>query len=175
MTKGRQSATTDHNKYNLTIPLQQLNGLEALVIIMVANKYAFLEITRRRFLNEWEAFKKVISRRNIRRRIAIILHLSETRVLRCVFFFQAEDGIRDLIVTGVQTCALPIYNCSQTLSLSLEDIAPRNPVRGTRPRGQEGVQAKAYSKNDPSTPQAWLPNRTEPFSKIGRASCRERV
>src|SRR3989440_8082892 len=24
------------------------------------------------------------------------------------FFFQAEDGIRDLIVTGVQTCALPI-------------------------------------------------------------------
>ena len=27
----------------------------------------------------------------------------------CVFFFQAEDGIRDLHVTGVQTCALPIY------------------------------------------------------------------
>src|SRR2546428_13812104 len=26
-----------------------------------------------------------------------------------IFFFQAEDGIRDLIVTGVQTCALPIY------------------------------------------------------------------
>src|SRR2546427_9335228 len=26
----------------------------------------------------------------------------------CVFF-QAEDGIRDLTVTGVQTCALPIY------------------------------------------------------------------
>src|SRR2546421_552069 len=25
-----------------------------------------------------------------------------------IFFFQAEDGIRDLIVTGVQTCALPI-------------------------------------------------------------------
>src|SRR2546430_11905426 len=30
----------------------------------------------------------------------------------CVFFFffQAEDGIRDLTVTGVQTCALPISN-----------------------------------------------------------------
>src|SRR2546430_9673578 len=30
---------------------------------------------------------------------------------RCVFifFFQAEDGIRDLTVTGVQTCALPIF------------------------------------------------------------------
>src|SRR2546430_7611585 len=26
-----------------------------------------------------------------------------------IFFFQAEDGIRDLTVTGVQTCALPIY------------------------------------------------------------------
>src|SRR3712207_8461613 len=26
----------------------------------------------------------------------------------CVFFFQAEDGIRDIGVTGVQTCALPI-------------------------------------------------------------------
>src|SRR2546425_8854630 len=27
----------------------------------------------------------------------------------CFFFFQAEDGIRDKLVTGVQTCALPIY------------------------------------------------------------------
>src|SRR5690606_40010318 len=26
----------------------------------------------------------------------------------CLFFFQAEDGIRDFHVTGVQTCALPI-------------------------------------------------------------------
>src|SRR5256885_11338857 len=28
----------------------------------------------------------------------------------CYFFFQAEDGIRDYKVTGVQTCALPILN-----------------------------------------------------------------
>src|SRR5207249_7721521 len=28
-----------------------------------------------------------------------------------VFFFQAEDGIRDRNVTGVQTCALPISSC----------------------------------------------------------------
>src|SRR5207248_8989956 len=28
------------------------------------------------------------------------------------FFFQAEDGIRDRTVTGVQTCALPISSCS---------------------------------------------------------------
>src|SRR5206468_9433672 len=33
------------------------------------------------------------------------------------FFFQAEDGIRDLIVTGVQTCALPI--CSRGLVVRL--------------------------------------------------------
>src|SRR5256885_12219885 len=31
------------------------------------------------------------------------------RILRAFFFFQAEDGIRDYKVTGVQTCALPIY------------------------------------------------------------------
>ena len=30
------------------------------------------------------------------------------------FFFQAEDGIRDDLVTGVQTCALPIYECDFT-------------------------------------------------------------
>src|SRR5205085_6637464 len=30
------------------------------------------------------------------------------RSVRMFFFFQAEDGIRDLTVTGVQTCALPI-------------------------------------------------------------------
>src|SRR6266581_949293 len=29
--------------------------------------------------------------------------------MRSVFFFQAEDGIRDGRVTGVQTCALPIF------------------------------------------------------------------
>src|SRR2546430_10446043 len=32
------------------------------------------------------------------------------------FFFQAEDGIRDLTVTGVQTCALPI-SCHHLLTL----------------------------------------------------------
>src|SRR2546425_7233629 len=38
---------------------------------------------------------------------------SDTEVTKliqfCFFFFQAEDGIRDKLVTGVQTCALPIY------------------------------------------------------------------
>src|SRR2546422_9691836 len=32
----------------------------------------------------------------------------------CFFFFQAEDGIRDVAVTGVQTCALPIFPTSPT-------------------------------------------------------------
>src|SRR3990167_3980471 len=34
-------------------------------------------------------------------------------IISCSFFFQAEDGIRDLTVTGVQTCALPISNIKQ--------------------------------------------------------------
>src|SRR6266496_4552863 len=33
--------------------------------------------------------------------------------MRSFFFFQAEDGIRDLYVTGVQTCALPIFGREQ--------------------------------------------------------------
>src|SRR2546429_1743053 len=36
-----------------------------------------------------------------------LLHL--VSVYLFFFFFQAEDGIRDVAVTGVQTCALPIY------------------------------------------------------------------
>src|SRR5256886_9142508 len=32
------------------------------------------------------------------------------------FFFQAEDGIRDLTVTGVQTCALPIFRAPRVAS-----------------------------------------------------------
>src|SRR5206468_6798202 len=34
------------------------------------------------------------------------------------FFFQAEDGIRDLIVTGVQTCALPICDTWVLIALA---------------------------------------------------------
>src|SRR5207237_1901737 len=38
-------------------------------------------------------------------------------VLFCFFFFQAEDGIRDSSVTGVQTCALPIsHTCFGSIS-----------------------------------------------------------
>src|SRR2546430_13430349 len=40
--------------------------------------------------------------------VAVLLG-SLWRTLVSFFFFQAEDGIRDLTVTGVQTCALPIF------------------------------------------------------------------
>src|SRR2546430_10571297 len=42
-------------------------------------------------------------------------------VLVLFFFFQAEDGIRDLTVTGVQTCALPIWRCDQIFLTSTGD------------------------------------------------------
>src|SRR3712207_7854963 len=46
-------------------------------------------------------------------------------VLFFFFFFQAEDGIRDIGVTGVQTCALPI--CSETgASVEAFDSAERS-------------------------------------------------
>src|SRR2546429_5571701 len=42
-----------------------------------------------------------------------------------VFFFQAEDGIRDVAVTGVQTCALPISSTSFPYAI-YDDICARN-------------------------------------------------
>src|SRR6266852_6257259 len=45
----------------------------------------------------------------------------QIKEMTCIFFFQAEDGIRDATVTGVQTCALPICSCP----------APRPPVIAT--------------------------------------------
>src|SRR2546429_7380256 len=44
------------------------------------------------------------------------------------FFFQAEDGIRDVAVTGVQTCALPI--CNNSLTEALHDAFGGVPGRG---------------------------------------------
>src|SRR5256886_10627335 len=48
-------------------------------------------------------------------RVRVVIALwGRSRYYYCVFFFQAEDGIRDLTVTGVQTCALPIsYRASR--------------------------------------------------------------
>src|SRR5206468_6211155 len=50
------------------------------------------------------------------------------------FFFQAEDGIRDLIVTGVQTCALPILTSRGQAFLPLgPPCAPAERVASLRP------------------------------------------
>src|SRR5579862_8892042 len=47
------------------------------------------------------------------------------------FFFQAEDGIRDGTVTGVQTCALPISSAQSVLEAEQsEDIPQAAPVYG---------------------------------------------
>src|SRR5690606_11192927 len=48
----------------------------------------------------------------------------------CFFFFQAEDGIRDFHVTGVQTCALPI--CAQVGSQVTGVVLERRVKEGDR-------------------------------------------
>src|SRR5688572_31525333 len=59
------------------------------------------------------------------------------------FFFQAEDGIRDLTVTGVQTCALPI-----SLKGSRKPAAPD--VRAELLDGAaDGQQQDARADHDP--------------------------
>src|SRR3712207_7688817 len=52
------------------------------------------------------------------------------------FFFQAEDGIRDIGVTGVQTCALPIYRRRRRRArpgLAVPQALGVEPVRGAGP------------------------------------------
>src|SRR3989442_15148040 len=85
---------------------------------MVANKYAFLQITRRRFLNEWEAFKKVISRRNIRRRITIPLTLSNLKLLRLI---TRTENILHFFFNDTAT--------TEIYTLSLHDALPISPAR----------------------------------------------
>src|SRR2546429_2449762 len=92
--------------------------------------------------------------------------------LSCIFFFQAEDGIRYVAVTGVQTCALPISVAHPSTIATAIRIG--NPARlgealaavddsagGIRAIDDEGILA-AYRM---------LAQEEE----IGRASCRERV
>src|SRR3712207_6895173 len=58
------------------------------------------------------------------------------------FFFQAEDGIRDIGVTGVQTCALPISQPQAEL---------RRLVSGVGPLGHDAI-------DDPGPPQVGGPH-----------------
>src|SRR6266567_7769629 len=65
--------------------------------------------------------------------------------VRFFFFFQAEDGIRDLTVTGVQTCALPILTAGDA------DTATRmlRELDAEMGRSVETVRAMAYQLRPP--------------------------
>src|SRR2546430_108465 len=61
-------------------------------------------------------------------------HLGNSHLHFCFFFFQAEDGIRDLTVTGVQTCALPIFSTTRAeLQAKPKDTRPQITPPGTFP------------------------------------------
>src|SRR5256886_4348442 len=65
-------------------------------------------------------------------------YLCEGVERRClVFFFQAEDGIRDLTVTGVQTCALPISD-ARSRDVHTRNGPARARVAGRRRPRREG-------------------------------------
>src|SRR5256885_12862806 len=90
----------------------------------------------------------------------------------CFFFFQAEDGIRDYKVTGVQTCALPIY------SKYVHDNINR--AAGWRSKGWRNFDGKPIDHENLWKRFLSLRSRRMPVAvtfhwKIGRASCRGRV
>src|SRR5690625_7278991 len=58
------------------------------------------------------------------------------------FFFQAEDGIRDGHVTGVQTCALPISGTRSPSTVPSVTSSPRTPMR----RWSSSVAGRARSE-----------------------------
>src|SRR2546430_3114788 len=66
----------------------------------------------------------------------------------CIIFFQAEDGIRDLTVTGVQTCALPIYPNAQPGATNDAQRLPDYFIAsdGVTPKEHVEVQAAARSE-----------------------------
>src|SRR5256885_3981109 len=87
------------------------------------------------------------------------------------FFFQAEDGIRDYKVTGVQTCALPISSSALTVTVWARDDSARVIPR---PYGhREGAGGEPVGKEVDRSGRKR--DGVEPVLEIGRASCRERV
>src|SRR2546421_5719280 len=85
------------------------------------------------------------------------------------FFFQAEDGIRDLIVTGVQTCALPI--CCAALYIPDQELAT-SAARAVLPKQVPFADAVHNLGRSALLVAALTEGKLE---QIGRASCRERV
>src|SRR5690349_22446126 len=85
------------------------------------------------------------------------------------FFFQAEDGIRDLYVTGVQTCALPIL---PLLLIRAGDL--RAAVAGHLVDGHRRAQVAGADQQKRHLQLAFGLRRPLAEQQIGRASCRER-
>src|SRR5207244_6190207 len=94
----------------------------------------------------------------------------------------AEDGIRDDLVTGVQTCALPIY--LRTFSIVAADRqelgSDRDPaLAGGRVGRDDGKRAEILHPEQayPVIRVAIMKHSSPALSsrEIGRASCRERV
>src|SRR5690606_19787764 len=73
-----------------------------------------------------------------------------TQLFGFFFFFQAEDGIRDFHVTGVQTCALPIFDCCRPWSCGPPKRAgpSRYPNRWNCPREELPVPRALISVSD---------------------------
>src|SRR3989449_6025442 len=70
------------------------------------------------------------------------------------FFFQAEDGIRDVAVTGVQTCALPIYARARAGAVE----SRRGRERDEADRGADGGRNGDLDRANPcGDPRAVLP------------------
>src|SRR5206468_5797503 len=84
------------------------------------------------------------------------------------FFFQAEDGIRVLIVTGVQTCALPI--CGPLVVLDVL-VQSRRDKRAAKRLLRKLLKRQMRPPRIMVTELLWLQSKA---AQIGRASCRER-
>src|SRR2546422_6709535 len=87
--------------------------------------------------------------------------------MRIFFFFQAEDGIRDVAVTGVQTCALPIYLADVAAGELREPqvaIGPGGDVPGKRVLGQQRklLQRRRKSRCQPHDVVAELFREPDP-------------
>src|SRR5256884_4510624 len=68
-----------------------------------------------------------------------------------VFFFQAEDGIRDVAVTGVQTCALPISVIDTATNKITRKIFTRGPEYLNFPANTTGAAPTAVTINPANT------------------------
>src|SRR2546430_9403142 len=67
------------------------------------------------------------------------------------FFFQAEDGIRDLTVTGVQTCALPISNGKEASQTHADTGQKSNDKWMTRFTGMIFLATLIYARSEEHT------------------------